>query len=120
MPTAVDAAIAEIEAKLRDFEDPIEGFDDFDALDIQSTTESFVHDRQTVYQRRRGLLETALAALQALKADGHPEIPILEIPQEAYADLVDQQRTINAALARFAPNVATSMTFADGPVEPKQ
>jgi hypothetical protein len=117
---SVEDAIAEIRASLAELEPRHEGLRDYVALDLLPETRALVTEEIQSYDRRVFLLNKALAALLELEADGHPELPVRVIPEQSYADLLENFETIKAALARFesAP-VATSLGISSEPPEPK-
>ena len=72
------------------------------------------------YQRRRDLLVAAQKALEALKNDGYPEHPKRTVPNEQFANLQDQLRTMTAALGRFSEEgFATSLNLQAGTIADK-
>lgn len=117
--TAVDSALTEINERLATFAPQHEGLRDFALLNLQEATKLEIDSSLKLYDRRKDLLDKAKAALDALKADGHPEIPVREISEAAFADLQGNTSTIEAAMARFASNAAASISLVSGTVEPK-
>lgn len=117
--TAVDQAIAEINERLATFAPQHEGLRDFARLNLQEAAAAVVNESIANYDRRQALLEAALAALTSLVNDGHPDLPVREISPAAFADLRDNTTTVEAAMATFASNAATSMALAAGAVAPK-
>lgn len=101
--TAVENAIAEIAALLAQFAPEHEGLRDYTRLNLQPDTQAEVAVSLANYDRRVGLLETAKAACEALMADGHPDLPVREIPASTFADIDANYNTVVAAYARFAP-----------------
>lgn len=117
--TSVDSALNEINERLTTFAPQHEGLRDFALLNLQEATKLEIDSSLKLYDRRKDLLDKAKAALEALKADGHPEIPVREISEAAFADLQGNTSTIEAAMARFASNAATTLALAEGRTEPK-
>lgn len=117
--TDVDRAVVEITGLLAAFAPQHEGLRDFKSLNLKDVTKIEIENSLALYDRRQGLLEAALAALEALVTDGHPDIPVREISAVAFADLQDNTSTIEAAMARFASNAATSIQLVPGETVPK-
>lgn len=118
--TAVEAAIVEIADKLAQFAPEHEGLRDFTRLDLKPETQAEVAASLANYDRRVGLLETAKAACEALMADGHPDLPVREIPASAFEDIAANHNTVMAAYARFSPAPeAATITVVPGQPEDK-
>lgn len=117
--TAVDSALAEINERLATFAPQHEGLRDFALLNLQEATKVEIDSSLKLYDRRQDLLEKAKAALESLNADGHPDLPVREISTAAFDDLRNNTSTIEAAMARFASNAATSIALTEGKTEPK-
>ena len=99
----------EIQTELDEMAPIHEGLRDFDRLNVLDDTRGQVREHIFAYDRRTGLLQNALAHLQALQADGHPDLPVRPVTPSVIADLEEQRRTIEAALAEFTSNAATSL-----------
>jgi len=113
----VEEAIAEIEAALLDIEPKLEGLKDYARLNLLPATLEEVNLLIVQYERRKGFLTAALAALQALVAE--PEFAVREISPAALEDLQNNANTINIALGLFESNEAASISFTAGAKEPK-
>ena len=113
--TTIEQAIAEIRASLEAMAAPHEGLRDYARLNIQPETLEEVTTAIEAYDRRKNLLETALAALESLFAYG--ELPVREIPEAALRDLEENASTIQSALALFAS--ARAETLALDATEPE-
>lgn len=118
--SAVSDAIVEIDAQLVALAKPHEGWRDFYKLNLKPDAGRYAGDRIVVYDRREALLNQARAALVALDADGHPGIAPAPTTAEIYADLRDNDATINAAFSETPapPAVVTLGLSAEG-TEPK-
>lgn len=117
--TAVESAISEMQDLLVVFAPEHEGLRDFARLNLLEATQVDVRKSIINYDRREVLLNAAIAALQALMADGHPTLPVRHIDMTALNDLKANAATIEAALLRFDSNAATDLTLTGGTVEPK-
>lgn len=119
MPTAVDAAIIELQAAL-DAALPIqEGLADYLRVNLLQPAKAEVTSFKAQIDRRVQKIQAALGACQALVSDGYPDVPTRAVEADVLADLRDQQATISAALAKFAPVQASSLGLAAGAPEPK-
>jgi hypothetical protein len=120
MVTQVDEARAEIAALLAEFAPILEGLRDYGRLNLKPETQTVVQQAIAAYENRVAKLVDLETAAAALVADGHPEIPIKEVSELVYADIADQERTIQAAKSRFRPpEPASAFQFATGTTELK-
>lgn len=119
MATAVEAAIIEIQAALDEMVLAHEGLRDLSSLDLQPAAQQVVLDMIERFDRRKAFLEAALLACQNLMADGYPGLEVQEISQPAFADLSGNVETIQAALAKFTPDVTTTLGLTPGAPVPK-
>lgn len=119
MATQVENAIKEITDLLAVFAPQHEGLRDYDRLNLNEDTHIEVRKSIAAYDRRESFLNAALAALNGLMADGHPDIPVRDISLSEYQDLQANAATIEAALLRFATNAATNLALAGGSVVEK-
>lgn len=65
-------------------------------------------------ERRLKLIVAARKSVQALLDNGFPEIPVEAVGNEVVADLEDQRRTLDAAIARFKPSTAAAKGTIEG------
>jgi len=119
MDTAVSAALAEIETALATIPPQHEGLRDFARLNLRPATLVEVRASLEVYDRRVTRLQAAKAAIEALVADGFPDLRPREIDDAALQDLQENAQTITAALAQFASNTPTALGLSAGAAEPK-
>lgn len=120
MATKVEEAIAEIDAILVVFLPEHEGLRDFARLNLTEQTQEYVRKLTIHYDRRAELLFAVKAALLALLADGHPELPTSEVDAKSYADLRENSDTILAALSKFRVRaLATDLNLEGGTVGTK-
>jgi hypothetical protein len=118
--TAAEQALTEINERLAAFKPQLEGLHDFARLNLADATQREIAVSTEAYDRRMGVLTRAKAALEALLADGHPELPVREINAAALLDLQTNASTIEAALAQFASNAASTITLTAGQTVPKE
>lgn len=125
----VSAAIAEIDAALTVITPQNEGLKDYARLDLQEDTRREIQEAIGDYDRRVQLLhaaklayqtlaDQAVAAVQALVNDGHPDLPQRQISPAAVADLQAREEAIQAARALFVQQ-ATQINPTAGAAEPK-
>ena len=115
----VDKSLVEILKSLAALEAEHEGLRDYARLNLREDTLAQVHAAIEVYDRRVLLLRAAQAALEALAADGHPELPVRTVAQAVHDDLDANAATIQAALAKFAPIVTAELNLEAGEAEEK-
>ena len=98
----------------------VEGYEDYLRLNILPETKAIVQTALDDAQRRLGLIDAALKALEELDADGYPEFNATAVADAIYADLAEQRRTLDAALSQFHPeSQATTVIITPGTPEPK-
>jgi len=122
--TAVDTALTEATAKLREMKLPHEGLRDIAATNIQPETRVVVTHSIGLYDRRKQLIEAWIDATKELLNDGYsdaklPEIP--EVPLEAFRDIQEQTSSVASASALFRqePAPATTLNLSSGATQPK-
>lgn len=118
-PTAAEAARAEIVVALKQHKPILEGLRDFARLNLRPETAAKVANAITDYERRQAHLEETERALTALLQDGYPDLPVREVEQDVFDDLQDQAESIDAALAKFTPEMAARLNLTRGATEPK-
>jgi predicted flavoprotein YhiN len=86
----------------------VEGLKDYQSVNLHPDSQAEVGARLADYQRRRDLLETlrkvlasARAAIEAVLADGHPEVPQREVSDKVLADLDENLSTMTVARGGF-------------------
>lgn len=110
----------ELEAALAVLLPQIEGLHDFASLDLQDPTKADVQSATVDFERRRDLINTALAGLNGLITDNYPEVAQRNVVEAIYEDLKDNVETITAAFAKFTPIAeAASVTLTPGVPELK-
>ncbi len=121
MATAVEAAIAEIDAALTTVAPQHEGLRDFAKLNLQPETAAEVIQLTAVVDARVAALRVAKDALGALLGNGYPTLAIVEVTERVFADLAAQQTTIDAALGLFrATPEAAALGLGAGEPVPKR
>lgn len=115
----VQAALTEINAALEDQSAAHEGLRDYAKLEMSDKASRDIDAAIEDYDRRKQLLETAKTALDALVEDGYPDLNVREVSESSLKEMSEQQRTITAALGRFASNAATGLELANGEPERK-
>jgi hypothetical protein len=117
--SAVDDAVAEIDAQLATLSPQHEGLKDYQRLNLQPDTLTSVGQALAVYDRRVSLLTRGRDALTALQADGHPAFDVQQVTAAVYGDLAANQATIAAALAIFASDPAATLGLSASTPEAK-
>jgi hypothetical protein len=116
---ASDAYRAELDAMLSVLVLPLEGLHYDDRLAPAGEVSEEIDGDITQYERRQRLIQTVLAAMDALDADGYPEMPIEELPPSIYDVLEHQAEAILAALGRFRRAAEAVAVAAEGELVPK-
>lgn len=119
MPTAVEAALTEIDAALATLAPRHEGLRDLARLNLQPEALREVRVSLDQYDRRVRVLTAAQAPLQALLVDGYPELAPRAIGDAAVQDIQDNLDTIAAARQQFVSNAPTALHLGAGPTEHK-
>jgi hypothetical protein len=92
---------AELLAQIEILEPQIRGFRDMANDPFSSETLEFLNRELTDHVRRRDLCLANLTALDALEADGWPDMPKAEVPGNVFAELQGEKNDIAAALSEF-------------------
>lgn len=100
--TALKDLQLEIELNAKLLAPIIEGLNDYAKLNITPAALNVVQAKLKFANERVKLMKTAADALTALDAHGFPDFDKQQVDAAIYADLLDQQTTISAALAKFA------------------
>lgn len=119
MATAVETAITEITTHQGVVGPQYAGFVNLARLSLNADAQREDSFSIEQYKRRIELMRNAKIALEALVADGYPDLDVREIPDGAYEDILEQAKGINAALAQFSSGRATGITVTAGLPEPK-
>lgn len=101
---AVDVVLEELRTAALVLEAQIQGL--IYLIDINSNNAELVELLTTELEdhvRRKKLVDAAIDALEALNADGYPDMPQAEISSGLYASMQTQREQIDAAIAQFTP-----------------
>jgi hypothetical protein len=115
----VDEALVEIDAALADIALPLEGLEDYLALDLGPEAKAIVQQVHDQYAQRQAFLVAAKTWLETLVADGYPALPVYDVSLTVMADLEAQQASIAAALAKFRVQAASELGLVSGVPEPR-
>lgn len=116
--TKVEEALAEVNAELARIAPIHEGLRDY-ALLVSSATKAAVEAAIALYDSRKSYLEQAKTGLEQLLTNGYPVLDIPPVEKAVFDDLAAQKATIDAAIAKFSVNEATSVAITAGTPEEK-
>lgn len=115
--SAVDSAIAEMEAALAAIVPVHEGLRNFSWLNLPPEMQSEVQQAIGAYDRRVMLLTESLRWTRQLVADGYPVLEDREVTPDVFAELKKEAAEIDAALKIFITRLAAQLGLAaDDPV----
>jgi len=117
--SAVDTALAEVQAAITAMAPAHEGLRDYALLDLKPETKAVVDAEIARYDLRLSWLLYVEDALMNLVDNGYPTLAPAEIPEDAMEDLQENKSTIDAALGIFRPNTAVGMSLTGGEAEKK-
>jgi hypothetical protein len=117
--TAVAAALTELHAALDALAPQHEGLRDYARLNLKPETLTEVRGLLEAYDRRVSKLQAAIAPLEALVADGHPDLGPRAIADAALQDLQANVDTIAAARAQFVSDAPTVLNLSASAPEAK-
>ena len=116
---SVSDLVAELTAAAAVLEPQIRGLHDLTAVSISPDLQTEVAAEITDRERRSRLLQDAIDALNALTADGYPEMPKETVSQALYAELQEQMADLQAAAGTFAADAASRLVVNLGQPVPK-
>jgi hypothetical protein len=119
MATTVQAAVDEVIWAAAELRPPFDGLVALSKLPLQPEAEAGVAAAARDFGRRLELLRAARAALEALLADGYPDLPLRIVSAAAFAELEDDVQRIAAAFAKFTAARAAALNLSAGPAVPK-
>jgi hypothetical protein len=117
--SVASAFLAEIVAALAAEALEHEGLRDLARLNLTPEALRDVRASLDDFDRRVQKLEAAKVVVEALLADGYPELGPRDVSDAALEDLQKQRASIDAALAHFTAGQAVSLNLSAGPPEPK-
>lgn len=104
----------------------IRGMHDLVTVSITDELRTKIDEEIVIRERRRDLiqavidaLDSTLRALEALEADGYPKLPEAIIDPALFSELQGEEADLDAAVAVFTPNVATTLSVSLGEPTPK-
>ena len=115
----VDEALVEIQQAIQDMVLPLEVLEDYLSLDVSGETRGVLQQAHEQYLRRRSMLVNAWNALTSLVGDGYPTLEIPDVSLTVHADLLEQQKSIEAALSKFRSQPATGLNLEAETPQPK-
>ena len=99
----------------------IRGLGDLVVTSISGELAAKLRDVLTIRQRLDGLLASALqardayiAALNALEADGYPDLPDVTMPTSIFSEMQEELSDLQAAVEIFQAEMAARMTIGLG------
>jgi hypothetical protein len=119
MAAVMDAALKEIEEAVETLTPQYKGLLDYSHIDLQPGTLAEINVSIVEYQQRLQLLHNAKVAIDALVADGHPEMKPREVEASVHSDLQENKLTIDAAFGQFTSNAPVSLAMSSGAPESK-
>lgn len=112
---AIDILAAEADAAAIPVASVIEGLEDYLSLNLHPDSKVEVSALLAEYQRRRDLLAalgrglaTVRKVIEALLADGHPDMVTREVGGEVVADLAENLLTLTDARGQFSERALTT------------
>lgn len=115
----MDALLEELKSAAERLRTLLEGYADLLRLDLEVATRSAVRAHNEATSRRFAFLADAIAGLEALVADGHPELPCKEVSLDIRDDMTGTLSSLTLALNEFCERpLTTTGKFTVGPEEP--
>ncbi|CAB4192696.1 hypothetical protein UFOVP1244_66 [uncultured Caudovirales phage] len=106
---AITALRAELAAAIALLDPQIRGMEDLAQVSMTEETLSFVRRDFVNYSRRRTLCLAVVSALDALEADGFPDVLLDHLPADNYAELQEQRADLLAAIGQFDQALAAKI-----------
>lgn len=113
--SCLDRLSAEAEVPRQQVAKVLEGFEDYLSLDIRPDGKAQLEKLRSRYRTRLNFSEAVIkklaeakAAIELLKADGHPDEPEAIVDKEVIEDMDENLDTLLAARARFRPRPITT------------
>lgn len=119
MAILLETVIAELEAHLVVVGPILEGFQDYERLNLNPQTLAVAQAGTVTYTALRAAIIAAISALQGVATQGYPALPTFAATATAVDDLTINSATIRAALGQItAAPVAVKINFAVSEEEP--
>jgi hypothetical protein len=119
--SGIDALLAELEAARAVLAPEIRGIISLNNDSLSPELHAGLNQELADRQRRDSLLATAIAALEALAADGYPETPPAVLPGNLFQELSGDVSDIEAGAAVFvAAPLATTINVTMQPFTDKE
>jgi hypothetical protein len=99
----LDSLLAELEAARAALAPQIRGMTSLSNDSLSSELLTQINQEIVDLQRRDGLLAAAIAALEALVADGYPDVPAATLPGNLFEELSGDVSDITAGASVFVP-----------------
>jgi hypothetical protein len=115
--TAVDAALAEVQARIIEIAPVHEGLRDYLRLNITDETRVEVEQALADYDDMLALMQAFVTAAEALIEAEYPNLEPRLISKPAVDDLQAQLDTVTAARAQFLVNEAETLAIVPGTPE---
>lgn len=119
MSTEVEAALVEIQTAVEVVEPELEGWKDYQHLNLSAESQAEVAKAIADFDRRHNALLAARDVLRNLMRDGHPELPVRTLPDAVFKDLQANLATIQAAFGRIESDEARKLNLSLGAPESK-
>lgn len=81
----------------------IRGLHDLVGVTVSELLVERINEQIAIRERRRDLIQTALADLQALEGDGYPDLASATLPPNLFVELQGEEADLDAAVAIFEP-----------------
>lgn len=103
-----DALLADLNTQLTVLGPEIQGLNDFISMSVSADLKAELDSVLTARMLRQSLIQTVIADLTALLADGYPLLPAIIVPESLFSELQEQNTALAAALAMFSDTTITA------------
>lgn len=110
---------AELQGALLVLDEQIRGLHTLQVSSISPDLLTEVNEEIVFREHRRELIQAAIDALDALVADGYPELPPEVVSPALYAELQGEKSDMSAAIEVFVQAMAAQLSVDLGQAEPK-
>lgn len=101
MPTVLETARREIDEAIGVLEPQVRGLSDLANAGLSSAAATVVQQSTERRTRRRALCSDVAKAIDVLLADGYPDLPDVELPDDILREIKQQLADMTAAVAEF-------------------